>query len=1447
MSYALLIFSFVKPFNLLRGACFVQAAFLSACVLLAFIGSLAAEETFTAAAPLHHPRQEHTAILLPGSRVVVAGGRNGSHALASAEMYDGGTGAWIVQGSMHQARTGHCAVLLNNGKILVVGGADSAGTPLASAELFDSATGVWTRTGTMATARKEHSATLLPDGRVVVIGGTAVASGSMALKSCEIYNPATGMWAALQDMPKAWRQHSVVLHSENILVIGGKNEEGFNTTEELLQTKDFVWNPFPLSGPPDNLPRLVPHLIELPGQRVLIDGGTQNGEPQAATAFLNAFMQWQNGAPMPTARARHAAALLADGRVLVSGGVGASGALLAPSAIRSAAGAWSVAAVLQTARADHTATTLPDGKVLIAGGVDGAGALASCELFAARPAEWADGPPLTTGRGNHSLTLLPDGSLLAAGGYDRHGITLSANAERLFPGGSWENAGAFAKRQGHTATLLADGKVLFAGGNVDDWGSYTTLERVEIYDPATNQWAEAAPLPQARYNHVAVLLLDGRVLVAGGSRNTNDTLLDTAFLYDPQTGGWSATGSMVKSRWLPSASILRDGRVLLLGRGLHETDVSAEIYDPATGIWSASGPMNGSYEHSESVLLADGRVLAVSGPGDPSESKAEIYDPALDRWTVLSRPQTSRYLSSLTLLTDGRVMIGGEQSIPHSISGTTEIYDPVANQWSTTQGPYFLWGIPSVRTDGKVIIVGGQRTLDSATRTPLVYDPLFQQRGVSSPVIQSATFDRVGRLVLTGSGFGTNPVVRWQRLEGGWIRDLAAESATLPTDGNFTSEILSGLPAGHALVTVLADGIPSESVILAPPAARLKIEWPELSSWSSPYVYFDSVALGGTKERVITLHNTGNALLTGLSFTLAGEDASEFALVSSPLPESLPAGQSVALVVACQPQSPGFRSAQLRIASNDPDTPLFTLGLSGSGSSVTPLPALSSIADQEIEQGGAIEPLAFTLSGTDTPELYYFAVTSNNPSLIDGSGLTVIGTGAERTLTVFPSTGASGTATLTVRAASMNEGLQTSTSFQLTVHPVKVPPTLAAISAPPSLREGDADVAVFFSGASAGSNNSQPLTVTAVSSNPQLLGNVVVNHAGGASSGSVRFVPLPGQSGVADITVTVSDGESTASQTFSVRVLPQINALSSAIAEGNSGLTPLSFRVFVGSPQPEPVRVSYTATAGTAQAGVDFQAVSGTAIIPAGAIETVIAINVMGDTAFEFDETFALALSDPVGGFLSGPVILTGTILNDDAQPSLTVKAGSVTEAEPATPAGALPFQAWVSATLAAPSALPLSWTVATREGAAREGSDFVPLGPATLAFAPGETSKWIAVGIKGTEPGGGEGDEEFYVDFTPSEGPGAAITSTCTIRQLAVRDFIPLGSGLHALRFPTGVGQNYLIEESSLLSGEWTPSSSVLTGSGSVVTQVVFSTDPAVFFRVMAMPSAPAAADVGP
>ncbi|HEY5434931.1 MAG TPA: kelch repeat-containing protein, partial [Candidatus Limnocylindrales bacterium] len=143
-----------------------------------------------------------TATLLRDGKVLVAGGMNGFDLLASAELYDPGTGTWTATGSMLTPRSGHTATLLPDGTVLVAGGQPRS--PVASAELYDPSTGTWTATGSMGTIRAQHTATLLSDGRVLVAGGIFdprnAGMGSSLLTSAELYDPGSGTWTYARSM-----------------------------------------------------------------------------------------------------------------------------------------------------------------------------------------------------------------------------------------------------------------------------------------------------------------------------------------------------------------------------------------------------------------------------------------------------------------------------------------------------------------------------------------------------------------------------------------------------------------------------------------------------------------------------------------------------------------------------------------------------------------------------------------------------------------------------------------------------------------------------------------------------------------------------------------------------------------------------------------------------------------------------------------------------------------------------------------------------------------------------------------------------------------------------------------------------------------------------------------------------------------------------------------------
>jgi hypothetical protein len=135
-----------------------------------------------------------------------------------------------------------------------------------------------------------------------------------------------------------------------------------------------------------------------------------------------------------------------------------------------------------------------------------------------------------------------------------------------------------------------------------------------------------------RNGHTATLLTNGQVLVAGGYPNTgnaNDTA--SAELYDPHSGSFSATGSMADKRNHHSATLLLDGRVLVAG-GVHMPGANtAELFDPASGTFSPAGTMATSRVLHTATLLSAGRVLVAGGcvvtgiETCPSLATAELY------------------------------------------------------------------------------------------------------------------------------------------------------------------------------------------------------------------------------------------------------------------------------------------------------------------------------------------------------------------------------------------------------------------------------------------------------------------------------------------------------------------------------------------------------------------------------------------------------------------------------------------------------------------------------------------------------------------------------------------------------------------------------------------------------------------------------------------------------
>jgi hypothetical protein len=340
----------------------------------------------------------------------------------SIQIFPHGFGA---TGSMANARLAHTATLLNNGKVLVAGGADASGHSVATAELYDPSTGSFTSTGSMVTAREYFAAALLSSGKVLVTGGLDATGNPLA--SAEIYDPGTGTFSATpKNMTIARASHTATLLNTGKVLIAGWG----NATAELF---DPATGAFTATG--SMLTARVSHTATLLSTgKVLLTGGIQ-GAPPATTVLAEAELYdpvagtfSPTTGSLATARELHAASLLTDGRVIVTGGTDSAGNSLASAEVFDPASETFTAAkgAMGTARSLHTSTTLKDGTVLVVGGNNVAVPLATAEVFDPVAETFAPTGSMGAPRAAHTATLLNDGRVLVVGG---NGAGVLATAE----------------------------------------------------------------------------------------------------------------------------------------------------------------------------------------------------------------------------------------------------------------------------------------------------------------------------------------------------------------------------------------------------------------------------------------------------------------------------------------------------------------------------------------------------------------------------------------------------------------------------------------------------------------------------------------------------------------------------------------------------------------------------------------------------------------------------------------------------------------------------------------------------------------------------------------------------------------------------------------------------------------------------------------------------------
>jgi Tol biopolymer transport system component/N-acetylneuraminic acid mutarotase len=403
---------------------------------------------------------------------------------------------------------------------------------------------------------------------------------------------------------------------------------------------------------------------------------------------------------------------------------------------------WTTAAGLGNPRGNHTATLLANGKVLVAGGLGTTGELATAELYNPATDTWSFTGSLASARHDHTATPLANGKVLVAGG-EKNGQSLDT-AELYDPNtGSWSSAASLiSKRLLHTATLLQNGKVLITEGD-----GIGTSHSAELYDPTMNTWTSAASLATGRVFHSATLLPNGKVLVAGGLPDNNTIGSYDAELYNPLNNTWTSAGGPFSLRVYRTSTLLGNGKVLIAGgRDDYRNIVlrDADLYDPATNMWSRTEFLGAAHSVDTATLLQNGSVLVI-GTDDAGTFLSEIYDPVTSSWTGPATLHAKRESHTATLLPNGKVLAAGgyiynSSTGTESFIATSELYEPTVS--TASGGPRIVFG--TNRHLGNHDIYSME--LDGSDETRLTTSPAYDDQPKWSPDSSKIAFisDRDG-------------------------------------------------------------------------------------------------------------------------------------------------------------------------------------------------------------------------------------------------------------------------------------------------------------------------------------------------------------------------------------------------------------------------------------------------------------------------------------------------------------------------------------------------------------------------------------------------------------------------------------------------------------------------------------------------------------------------------
>lgn len=388
----------------------------------------------------------------------------------------------------------------------------------------------------------------------------------------------------------------------------------------------------------------------------------------------------------------------------------------------------------------------------------------------------------------------------------------------LYGQGYWSTLPDMPVHTGFPAGQAFEQRAYLAGG-VHDLVSSSTV--FYLFDPADSSWNLLPPLPQAKCG-AAMVVLDGKLYVLGGSSALWAPVFKTMHIYDPVAGTWSEGPQMPTARAYFAACAL-DGKIYALGGSTDYLGASlkkVDVYDPATHSWSGIADLPEPRGGLTCASLG-GKIYAIGGGDDyflPAVRTMYVYDPVAGEWSNGPEMPTGRLLLGSCVLEGKIYTLGGASSTSAEAEvANLEAFDPASNTWkSLPLMPTVRQGLAVIPINKKIYAIGGTHDFSGIhyiLNEVEVYDPALsaiKELGTTpgTGVVLVSPNPGDGRVILSVPGAPAGRMrVGLRTLEGKTIRTETLDY--FPADAHELAFRWDPLDPGLYIITVAVNNTPA--------------------------------------------------------------------------------------------------------------------------------------------------------------------------------------------------------------------------------------------------------------------------------------------------------------------------------------------------------------------------------------------------------------------------------------------------------------------------------------------------------------------------------------------------------------------------------------------------------------------------------------------------------------